>query len=421
MKVYCPNCGNEIENNQQFCSNCGRKLKDTSKIKCILMVVLSTFLCVSSFTVVSGFMYKNNTLKNIIPSALNCKYYKDYDLTDEVSASGYFQCTLDEKIKPLNECFKFDEQEDYWNDLNSIIEHTFENKVKYQNQQPDLIGKYNTLDKIHIAFYKEYTLYELGKIATGKAEYVGPDYMFGEGTWAKYYDGTKSENKDFRKLSSIEQLKLAQKLQKLSDYISDKFSDNYNKNVFILNLMGIEYNATNHSAKKILKNTIEKICGQDGEKYIDTLTRKNSEEDTPVQIQENPVLDKLESEETCTKVGEHLYFDQGAINIQTDLIGGVFKEYNYNNDKSYNEKNYAYKTIQTMAYCDIVLQGGIKKIEFPIFKYYDKNNKLVDEYNIHEIWRKEYPDGHLGITHPEDEPNGEIYFNTLCKYYSPKK
>ena len=46
-------------------------------------------------------------------------------------------------------------------------------------------------------------------------------------------------------------------------------------------------------------------------------------------------------------------------------------------------------------------------MEFPIFKYYDENNKLVDEYNIHEIWRKEYPDGHLGITHPEDEPNGE--------------
>ncbi|MBR1626936.1 MAG: hypothetical protein IJ681_07315 [Bacteroidales bacterium] len=139
------------------------------------------------------------------------------------------------------------------------------------------------------------------------------------------------------------------------------------------------------------------------------------------QTVETNSIQQSKPKESWTKVGEHLYFDTESLNIQTDLIGGVFKEYNYNNDKSYNEKNYAYKTIKTMAYCDIELQGGIKKLEFPIFKYYDENNKLVDEYSIHEIWRKEYPDGHLGITHPEDEPNGEIYFNNLCKYYSPEK
>jgi len=76
------------------------------------------------------------------------------------------------------------------------------------------------------------------------------------------------------------------------------------------------------------------------------------------------------------------------------------------------------RSIFTCKFTDYIKN---KKIAFPIFKYYDEGNKLVDKYNIHEIWRKEYPDGHLGITHPEEEPNGEIYFNTLCKYYSPKK
>ena len=184
-----------------------------------------------------GFMYKNNTLQNIIPSVLNCRYYQDYDINDEISASGYLQCTLDKKIKPLNKSFNFEEQDEYWNELSSIIEIVFDNKVKYLNKQPILIGKYNTLDKIYIAFYQEYTLYQLGKIAIGQVEYVGPNYMFGENTWANYYNVVKSEHKDFRKLSSLEQLKLTQKLQKLSDYVSDKFPNDYYKNVFIHNLI----------------------------------------------------------------------------------------------------------------------------------------------------------------------------------------
>ena len=272
--MNCPNCGNDVNENQKFCTNCGIQLKNKSKMQNVLIMGLGISLFVLPFAVTMGFMYKNNTLQNIIPSVLNCRYYQDYDINDEISASGYLQCTLDKKIKPLNKNFDFEEQDDYWNNISSIIEHSFEDKVKYQNQQPNLIGKYNTLDKIYMAFYKEYTLYQLGKIAIGRMEYVGPYYMFNENTWSNYYNGVKSDHKDYKKLSSIEQLKLAQKLQKLSYYLSDKFFNNYYKNVFILNLMGIEYNATNPYASKILKDTLEKICEQDCGKYLDTLTVK---------------------------------------------------------------------------------------------------------------------------------------------------
>lgn len=269
-----------------FYFNSRRKLKVKSKMQNVLIMGLGISLFVLPFAVTMGFMYKSNTLQNILPSLLNCKYYQEYDLTDEISASGYLQCTLDKKIKPLNKNFDFEEQYDYWNNISSIIEHSFEDKVKYQNQQPNLIGKYNTLDKIYMAFYKEYTLYQLGKIAIGEIEYVGPDYMFNENTWSSYYNVVKSEHKDYRKLSSLEQLKLAQRLQKLSDYVSDKFFSDYYKNVFIHNLMGIKYNTTNPFAKKILKNTLEKICEQDEEKYIDALTVKEVETESHMQIQE---------------------------------------------------------------------------------------------------------------------------------------
>ena len=100
--MNCPNCGNDVNENQKFCTNCGIQLKNKSKMQNVLIMGLGISLFVLPFAVTMGFMYKSNTLQNILPSLLNCKYYQEYDLNDEISASGYLQCTLDKKIKPLN-------------------------------------------------------------------------------------------------------------------------------------------------------------------------------------------------------------------------------------------------------------------------------------------------------------------------------
>lgn len=120
--------------------------------------------------------------------------------------------------------------------------------------------------------------------------------------------------------------------------------------------------------------------------------------------------------ENWQKVGENLYFDTNSLEINGDTAGGNFKEY-FISQKAEKYPDAHYQIISTAAYCDIEIQDGIRKLEFPIYKYYDKNDKFLGENNIHEYWHKNYPDGHLGITWAEDEINGNIYFDTLCKKY----
>ena len=145
--------------------------------------------------------------------------------------------------------------------------------------------------------------------------------------------------------------------------------------------------------------------------------RAEENNDIPYNYAEDVKL--IEENEIWTKVGENLYFNENSVSIQSDgIVSGDFKEYVYGKLIK-NNTVVAYKIIENMAFCDIEMQDGVKKMEFPIEKYYDINDNFIGEYNIHTIWAKEYPGGHLGITHPEDETNGDIYFNTLCKYANP--
>lgn len=137
-------------------------------------------------------------------------------------------------------------------------------------------------------------------------------------------------------------------------------------------------------------------------------------EQTTEQAEE--LSNKHVTESTWQKINDNLFFDTNSVKTQSDYIEGVFKQNYQDNDTGYDEK-YAYKTIWTGAYCDIKLQGGVKKLEYPIYKYYDIDGSLLYENNIHKAWAEQYPDGHLGIMHTEDDENGEIYFKTLCKYF----
>ena len=115
------------------------------------------------------------------------------------------------------------------------------------------------------------------------------------------------------------------------------------------------------------------------------------------------------------KVGENLYFDKASLSkVTDDIVSGKFKEY-FISKKCEKYPDAYYQMITVTAYCNIKQQNGLKKLEYPIYEYYDKTDKFLGENNIHEYWRKHYPGGHLGITYAENEINGEIYFNILCK------
>ena len=121
--------------------------------------------------------------------------------------------------------------------------------------------------------------------------------------------------------------------------------------------------------------------------------------------------------ENWEKLAENLYFDKNSVENQHGYITGYFKQTNIN--QKIGKEKVAYMKIWAGAYCNIKEQDGIRKLEYPIYWSYSTDGKLLEENNIHEYWRETYPEGHLGVMHPEDDENGEIYFNTLCKYYNP--
>ena len=115
------------------------------------------------------------------------------------------------------------------------------------------------------------------------------------------------------------------------------------------------------------------------------------------------------------KIADNFYVDTNSIEKSSDkYTTGYFKQ--TNPTEKIKGKQVSYTKIWTGAFCDIEMQGGIRKLEYPIYWFYDKNNKLIAEDDIHKYWRKHYPEGHLGIMHPEDDDYGELYFNTLCGF-----
>jgi hypothetical protein len=123
----------------------------------------------------------------------------------------------------------------------------------------------------------------------------------------------------------------------------------------------------------------------------------------------------VSASENWQKIDNNLYIDVNSIEKQDGgYTTGYFKQTNTNEIKK--RKQVAYTKIWAGAYCDIEMLSSIKKLEYPIYWYYDKNNKLIAEDNIHKYWKKHYPDGHLGIMHAEDDDFSELYYNTLCNF-----
>ena len=93
-------------------------------------------------------------------------------------------------------------------------------------------------------------------------------------------------------------------------------------------------------------------------------------------------ITQLEEKETWQKVGEHIYFNpESTDNTEYGYVSGKFKQYNLRlvrlsveHDK-YKKKIYAYTIISTGAFCDD-MGNGVKKLDFPIYQFYDVNGKL---------------------------------------------
>ena len=114
------------------------------------------------------------------------------------------------------------------------------------------------------------------------------------------------------------------------------------------------------------------------------------------------------------KIKENLFLDLNSLQGEkNDYVMGVFKLKNIN--EKANGKTISYALIELGAYCSVENNDNIKKIDYPDFKYFNKNDELIKEINPNEDWKKQYQDGNLGVVSIDDIENGEAYFDALCK------
>lgn len=279
--VRCPNCGKEIDVNQKFCTNCGaelnledkaneteNKFNKSKKIKFVLLIlslilVLGFVACLifKKVEIVENF---ENLKTAQHTSSINCDNFKEIDVNTEHEFQyyqDYIQCAFDVNIKKLNKEHKIVEQEPYWDNLDFLLEHVYEDSERYGEGLPNpLPGKYNSLEKIYNAYDKYFIPYHLGKIALGQTP-EGPNYMYGQGSWEKYYEVTKDSYDFFKKMAENEQIEIAQNVSSLTDNLlkNNKFKDTYYKDTYIINMLGLLENTDNEKTKEILKKAVIKL------------------------------------------------------------------------------------------------------------------------------------------------------------------
>ena len=468
--MYCPNCGKEIEENQKFCTYCGEKLipvqeeenkqeaKANNKIKNIIkskpfIISLSLFV-ILIIAGVSSFAYIAYT----------------GSLTSLIKPVEQSQIKQMNSTEMLNILIQQDDE------LYKIISKLPKNKVDkvfeifYKNSL-NLIGNMNA-DDLNIT--DDYVL-------TPKTDIIGFEINDWVGVWlndeyifnrySKYLNSTWQEFLELSKNSNAEELSLARYV-KNEDIIKEitlwqKFISNNPK--FIMNeeiketlkflTSNIIYNSytflnydsgtisdeqkqkyeeffktadRNTQEYKIVQNCYNELQKNDfipNSKFYKLLSDYNNNDKWYEDMYQNALkqeesaeqekkTDQTEAKETWEKVAQHLYFNPDSVEMQDDYITGTFKQYLINRNEEEIKKNIAYKTIETGAFCNVEQEDGVKKLEFPIYKFYDEKGNFISEDNIHKYWRENFPDGHLGVTHPEDEENGDIYFDTLCSYAS---
>ncbi len=245
--MYCPKCGKEIQENQKICTNCGTFSTNKLFIICITVFILLIIVVLLSFT------------------RINCKQYpynEEKIFNDWNYAQYFMQCTIDKNITPLNQKFKFKEQEESWNTIYFLFEHLYDDAERYGNGIPkNLPGKYNSMEKLDKAVFKESTLYQLGMIATNEMLYVGPAYMYGNVTWNDYYHTVIEQYKPLRKFNKIERLVFIQRICNQMEYFRNNiaFSNSYYFNTYIMHLIGIANNNLAVEGKYGFKYQIKRL------------------------------------------------------------------------------------------------------------------------------------------------------------------
>ena len=140
--------------------------------------------------------------------------------------------------------------------------------------------------------------------------------------------------------------------------------------VFILVLIPI-FGVKN--GNKISVNKYENIPIEDNiEQSNEEQTTKNTSDNINEENIQN-INNEESNSSQFRKIGENLYFNINSFSANDGFNKGIFIEYFPQSITKFG-KSVKYKSIQVSAFCNIQENGGIKKIDYPIYKFYDIMN-----------------------------------------------
>ncbi len=416
--MNCPNCGNEINENQKFCTNCGaeingieEKLQNSSEIPSEKQTnnilkkkpILITFAIIFAFCIIGIFAFT-------LPKADISTYMSVVPIEQTEIKNMTERQALDILVQQETDLDKYISKHPNAN-IDKLFETFYRNVLLFTGKKSDMDSKlsfdiYDYAENEQKSFIVKnitinYTNEDAYKITNPQTDIIRI-VPIEEGIWGaeindeymikKYSKNLSKEWKEYLKIFSDNNWWLD------SFYDEIKFLSIY-PNFCMQDIINSD-----------LKNYMSRFseyknyyCDSDNDKalYQKFLSIKDNNIQEYKNIKQWYASLQLEQNETWKKLKDHIYFDTKSLKITDNYREGYFKIY-----KGAEDNNFLFDLYDNAFYAIYKIYiDNSGDIIFPEYEYFDKNGNSIFA---------EYPKA-FGDEKYSEYKNGQIYYNALYK------
>ncbi len=362
--MYCPNCGNEIKENQKFCTVCGMSLDENKTVKNKKILILSIVGAILIIISIGTFLFIQNnklssgdTYKSIVPI--------EQMQIDKMSTKGLLNTAIEQDNDLMEILPKLSTQKS-----DKLFETFYKNLHRITNIADKRDDWDVTADENFN--YKLVPDSKLWGFCPNDVTAIWIDHNYLTNRYSKYLDETWKKYLNLSANSQIIDIKLGvlidvdKAIKEVSDW------------------------------KEFLKQNPDFAMKSEIEKIISTMEQTIKDQQATVK-QDNMVAD-----ETWTKIAEYTYFNPKSLKVTETGREGDFKFYNGANDNDILQFD-IHEGSEYAIYKISIENNG--QIMFLQWEYFDKAGNSIDLF-IPRVFRDEKY---------TDYENGQLYYDALFK------